>query len=164
MQLVGPIWGCLLPVYTFVLCESSFRWFGAQFLSPACQTGILVRVGQAQASSWGPSRSRAELGTPSSSLMNSPPSPLYLLPSFPSPHPGLTVTPSLPGSRVPQHPRFFPSPVRRSHPASPARAMWASLEASPWWAGGGPLHRVLMAGLPGKNNQPIIFLLEHAWL
>lgn len=45
-----------MPVHTFVLCESSFRWFGAQFLSPACQMGILVGQGGAGPGLllWGP--------------------------------------------------------------------------------------------------------------
>lgn len=62
-----------MPVQTFVLCESSFRWLGAQFLPPRLPDG---NPGEGGASPGPllpvPPRPRAVLGTQAGSLMSYP--------------------------------------------------------------------------------------------
>lgn len=67
--------------------------------------------------------------------MNSPAPWLYLLLSFPSPYPGLTVPPQCSWKSRPAAPHVsFQVLSCLFRPVSPARSMSAFLGASPWWA------------------------------
>lgn len=92
-----------MPAQTFVFCESSFQWLGAQFLSPHLPNGNPSEGGAGQAFSCG--------SLPGHVLCWPPPRwapwSQCLVPPFPTPHPGLMVTPQSPRKLYPADPMLL---------------------------------------------------------
>lgn len=125
------------------LCSVSHLFSGwvPSFCLPTCQTGILVRVGQARPSPVGPSQATCCAGH----HPDGPPG-LCLVPPFPTPHPGLMVTPQSPRKLYPADPMLLSESCHASFSCTPLPQhdpCWPAWRLSPRWAGvGGTLPNI----------------------